>query len=1452
MLALLGLIGVTVSATLVAYLCERRSDEERELQERLQQRHASYVEATLHQQVAVAEQAQRAILELVAERRAQLSRVASEVGRVVGQVQRRLTGSQLTPHRRSALDTVVRNLGERAAVAQAHVHYLTWLRSQISGPLRGVGQLELPCLDLPDDFPVVGQVIEFDRQQAVRGAVTLEYGRLVLADADAASELGQRARIVALVQGWNGHARAWTASLRRGALFVEALSSPGVAFDATVERVERNVTLLDYRGLTLLLERRHQADCHTSLVRGQRVAVYPVRWRTDLDAVRCYGHACVAEVSERFEDSLTEKLFEEVPLLVPDDERDEFDRRVGPVEESDHPWLVQALPGQPAAEATHFVFQNGPASFVAGVRPLQAHGALELEPGSYGEEQIDTGAAYAQFAVPLFALTTSEYEASEERDALRAGCAHLMVFLRNELAHQERLLASQEGVVHFQRWRHVVDRLIRHKARRDQGVPVEVRGVHPGEVRGHTLVLTDSDDVLGYMDDAWTAAQQAEERPPSFWLYRGRRRIGEVTPYRGAPGRLHLRPVVRDFGRLQGSNDLVVHTAAFPYPEIQQRRALDALRQGEAVNPALLEALLCPEAALRDPEPGVRARGVRAPLSTSVRQRALLDAALAERNLFLLQGPPGAGKTTFIVELIRQTLKKLPHARVLVVSQANVAVDEVLDRLAETLGPERLLRLGQRPSDRIEGLGISQTARHAEYLQALDEAPVPARVATLREHWRGLVDGDLSPDVAEALVARHQIVGATCVGLSSRRLGLERASFDLVVVDEAARATPGELLIPLLRAHKAVLIGDHRQLPPTIDRSLQDETCPLQIRPADVRAMYAESLFERLFTRVPAELRGTLDTQYRMPPAIGEVVGRLFYQPEGLACGKPAQAPLAFASPVTWIDPGAMPGYRSLPEGTSTINLGETRLVKQLLAVLHHLRRDLGRSGRVDVAVIGAYSAQKRLLARAAADLEAIYGDAPALCVRVDTIDAFQGNQADVVIYCATRTSGRIDFLNDVHRLNVALSRTKRELVIVGARSFLTAAPVRAERQLFAELERELRAGDCRFFAAEDGSEAEIAHALHAPLARRLLQRRHLAGRFQDDDACSFSLGEPGALGPRRIAAIDIGTTGVRYRMLDVRLLADAASPRKFFPPGSGAGARIGLQEARDGAGVIRLHRLNALVSELRRYGARARRQGVERLLVFGTAGLREAANRDDACRYLGDRAGVWIKPLPAADEANWTALGAVVGSGPLDPRDRLIVLDQGGGSAELCEASRDGDTVHLHWRASLPLGTKALFERVLATNPGASPAEAARHARHLVAVTLADLPGLTPGDGSGALRITAAAKALRHLLGEGPLMLQHGRLLTAEKIAQRAADASASCRWGTLQGLTDALQSCDPSVADAADTARHLLFGTPVLLELMRRCGATTVRFNGMGLAFGVLFAAAYGVLGHAAAAAA
>ncbi|MGC3999917.1 MAG: AAA domain-containing protein [Anaeromyxobacter sp.] len=430
-------------------------------------------------------------------------------------------------------------------------------------------------------------------------------------------------------------------------------------------------------------------------------------------------------------------------------------------------------------------------------------------------------------------------------------------------------------------------------------------------------------------------------------------------------------------------------------------------------------------------------RGPELPAPLNPEQRAAL--ALAERaeDLALVHGPPGTGKTTVLVELIRRAAAR--GEQVLAAAPSNLAVDNLLERLVAAgldcvrVGhPARVLPtlLEHTLEARVEG---HESARIARGL--VEEAIDLRRSARKRKGRRGpgrfsearAQERDARALLAEArrlearaeaaVLDRAQVVLATLTSLDGPALAGRR--YPLAVLDEATQAVEPAAALALLRAERVVLAGDHLQLPPTV------------LSAAAQAGGLGVSLFERLLQLHGDAVKVTLAEQHRMNEQIMAFPSAALYG--GALRAHPAVAHRAIdAAPLELVDTAGRGFEEETPEGSdSKHNPGEAELV------VAEVERVLALGvAPAEVAVISPYDAQvQRLRALLAEPLER--------GLEVDTVDGFQGREKDAVVVSLVQSNeaGEVGFLADVRRLNVAITRARKKLVVVGDGATVTRHP---------------------------------------------------------------------------------------------------------------------------------------------------------------------------------------------------------------------------------------------------------------------------------------------------------------------------------------------------------------------------------------------------------------------------
>jgi CheY-like chemotaxis protein len=429
-------------------------------------------------------------------------------------------------------------------------------------------------------------------------------------------------------------------------------------------------------------------------------------------------------------------------------------------------------------------------------------------------------------------------------------------------------------------------------------------------------------------------------------------------------------------------------------------------------------------------------------------QQAAVNKILAANELAIVHGPPGTGKTTTLVQAIKALIKQ-ERQQILVVAPSNTAVD----LLSEKLSDEGLnvLRVGNpaRVSDRLLSLTLdSKMAEHNsmkdikrlkkqagefrdmahKYKRNFGKAERDQRKALFDEARNIMKQVENTEQyIVEDLLNKAQVITATLVGANNYLV--KQRKYQTVVIDEAGQALEPACWIPILKAQKVILAGDHFQLPPTI-KSV-----------AAAQKGLSTTLLEKNVALHP-EAVTLLEEQYRMHETIMGYPAAVFYEQRLKAHASVAEH-LLFAgdTPLAFVDTAGC-GFDEKVEGTSITNPEEASfLFKHLTQLVTELGSHYQPNNFPSVAIISPYRQQVQ-------QLQELLPHASALQpyrhrISINTIDSFQGQERDIVYISMARsnTEGKIGFLSDIRRMNVAMTRARKKLVVIGDSGTLSQLP---------------------------------------------------------------------------------------------------------------------------------------------------------------------------------------------------------------------------------------------------------------------------------------------------------------------------------------------------------------------------------------------------------------------------
>ena len=439
---------------------------------------------------------------------------------------------------------------------------------------------------------------------------------------------------------------------------------------------------------------------------------------------------------------------------------------------------------------------------------------------------------------------------------------------------------------------------------------------------------------------------------------------------------------------------------------------------------------------------------MRFPYLNSTQEQAV-NRVLRAKDVAIVHGPPGTGKTTTLVEAVYETLRREPQ--VLVCAQSNMAVDWISEKLMDR--GVNVLRIGNPTRVNDKMLSFTYERRfeaHPDYPQLW---AIRKSIRELRgRHRRGdsgyhqKMDrlksraAELEIRINSELFGEARVIASTLVGSDNRLL--QGMKFGTLFIDEAAQALEAACWIPIRKASRVVLAGDHCQLPPTI-KSMAAKKGGLEV-----------TLMERIVENKPEEVT-LLKMQYRMNDQIMRFSSDWFYH------GEVESAPsvshrgiLDYDLPIAWIDTSDIDAREEfVGETFGRINKTEAELT---LAVLQHYFEKVGRTRileeRIDVGIISPYRAQVQYLRQLIRKRE--FFKPYRQLISVNTVDGFQGQERDVILISLVRANdeGQLGFLSALRRMNVAITRARMKLIILGDTTTLARHPFYAK--LFRYIQR--------------------------------------------------------------------------------------------------------------------------------------------------------------------------------------------------------------------------------------------------------------------------------------------------------------------------------------------------------------------------------------------------------------
>lgn len=418
-------------------------------------------------------------------------------------------------------------------------------------------------------------------------------------------------------------------------------------------------------------------------------------------------------------------------------------------------------------------------------------------------------------------------------------------------------------------------------------------------------------------------------------------------------------------------------------------------------------------------------------------QEKAVNEVLWAKDVAVVHGPPGTGKTTTLVEAIFETLRR--ESQVLVCAQSNMAVDWISEKLVDR--GINVLRIGNPTRVNDKMLSFTYERRfeaHPDYPQLWSIRKTIRELRQQRKHadsWHQKMDRlksratELELRIRSSLFGEARVIASTLTGAANRVL--EGEKYSTLFIDEAAQALEAACWIAIRKAGRVILAGDHCQLPPTVKSIMA------------LKGGLGKTLMERIVENKP-ETVTLLKMQYRMNEQIMKFSSEWFYH--GMVESAPTvshRGILDYDTPMMWIDTAECDGKEEfVGENFGRINRAEAELTLQTLQqYLEKIGKQRILDESIDVGIISPYRAQVQLLRKELRKREFFRPYRHLLTV--NTVDGFQGQERDIILISLVRSNdgGDIGFLRDLRRMNVAITRARMKLIILGSSETMTSHP---------------------------------------------------------------------------------------------------------------------------------------------------------------------------------------------------------------------------------------------------------------------------------------------------------------------------------------------------------------------------------------------------------------------------
>lgn len=932
--------------------------------------------------------------------------------------------------------------------------------------------------------------------------------------------------------------------------------------------------------------------------------------------------------------------------------------------------------------------------------------------------------------------------------------------------------------------------------------------------------------------------------------------------------------------------------------------------------------------------------------------------AVEAKDLAIVQGPPGTGKSTAIAELIWQLAQQKPDSRMLLTSEANLAVDNALDRLKFSLhNIVKPIRVAAGDKFSAEGFAYSQVEMKKwagiemsdidteDNAVAIDtdeyksfnpqelvlnrwmkniykRSQLHLQREDLKRLWFDFLTdlpSEWRKEVYQEYVSHCNVIGATCSSISDTNYSATEAKgkhrdsrfikrfraiygetekngypvflrFNTVIQDEASKATPAELSLPLVYGEKAVVIGDHRQLPPNLDREDILFKLHMQRLKADSREEHDQieqlesyvrknfdilekSHFERLFRQIDSSLRGTFDTQYRMHNDINRVIEQFYVDDGGLKCGVANESRehgidipnlISPNNHVIWINTSS-PEVR---DGTSRANRGEVEAIEWVLSQLsksksfRSYQESLPTNEDREIGLITFYGSQLKRL-KEIVDKETKKG----LSIKMSSVDRFQGMERNIIIVSMVRSNSiaqkwgqkpdynrfpnvgfpaqkEYGFAKSPNRLNVALSRAKRLLIIVGNgehfSNYTNPQGQAIYKNVFDEVKNNPN-GRIIEWNVRKPKQERVAKIVRVPMPIQRsvnlntrdinaetdknlrIKETWLTPDGQPVENPHFAVLELSTKAVKLLIGRDEETIRTATRFDFNNFIRDAAKPE------TGKGL--------DSQNVMNMEYFRGRVLPvIRKMKQKMRSEGVDVVYTVATAAYRTAKNRDEVIECIRREAGINVRILSKKEESVSTMFAYGISSRyklDIQKSRHSVMVDQGGGSTEVSVFNQG----ELEGSYSINLGTTAL-RNILTKDipPTTLLVDAFKKSdqmlrERMVAFTKNMNTTMQTNEDTFCVSV---GSAITHATGKKKNAQQHDCILNYEQIADKIENLTTKL-LEMFNTVGDLVRWEQQMTGDTIDDMLTLRMGLPMYLLLMEKFNIKQIHVCGTGLWYGI-----------------